>query len=206
MKAETVVGVQNQGDGALAAARSLRDGSLAVSEVQGRYYELAYRGSVFTAYATVTAPVIYSTAAGTGGPLLWNNTRTNNAVLLAVGFATSVVTTVATGLGITGGTGQTSAPGSTTAIDAGPASTKIGAATSGMNLYRIGTPTNAGTFFLPLAQVHTGALTTDTTGITWMDLAGSIIVPPQCWASIAAGATATTLQVQAALMWAEVPA
>ena len=181
-------------------------GELVSSEVLGRYSTLSKMNVLFSAYATLTAPVIYSTAAATGGPLLWNKPNSGiDAHLIAVGFSSSVVTTVAGGLGITGNGGQTAAPGSTTAIDAsGPL--YIGGAASSLNVYRVGTPTTAGAFITPFAQFHTGALTVDNTGITWIDLGGMFVVPPGAWASVAGTATLSTLQVQVGLIWAELPA
>lgn len=199
-----ITGPQTLGDSAVTTARGGRTGEQLVSELQGRYYENAVRGNLFQAHAIVTAPVIYTTAAGTGGPLLWNNTTTHNAVLLALSMSSSVVTTVAAGIGITGNSGQTAVPASTTAIDSNR-NLLIGGAATRMNLYRVGTPSSAGNFFFPLWQVHTGALTVDTTGTQWVDLGGCIVVPPFGWASVAASATASTLVANFGLIYAEVP-
>lgn len=179
---------------------------LIISELLGKYSSLVKLGVVQIAYATLTAPVIFSTAAGTGGPLIWNKpTSKLDAHLLALGFSTSVVTTVAGGLGITGNAGQNVAPTATTAIDA-IGNALIGGKASGMGgVFRVGTPSNAGGILLPFAQVHTGALTVDTTLLTWVDLNGAIIIPPGSWGSPAGTATLSTLQAQVALMWAELP-
>ena len=202
---EILTGPQSLGsDGAVTKARGGRTGEQMVSELQGRYYENVVRGNCFQAHAIVTAPVIYTTAAGTGGPLLWNNTTTHNAVILAVSMSSSVVTTVAAGLGITGNTAQTAAPTSTTAIDSN-VNLLLGGPATRMNLYRVGTPSSAGNFFFPLWQVHTGALTVDTTGTQWVDLGGCIVVPPRGWASIAGSATASTLVANFGMIYAEVP-
>jgi hypothetical protein len=177
-----------------------------LSEVMGRYSTLVKQGVVQTAYATLTAPVIFSTAAGTGGPLIWNKPSSGvDAHLLAVGFSSSVVTTVAGGLGITGAAGQTVAPSATTAIDASGNALIGGPASRMGGLYRVGTVTNAGAQLVPFAQFHTGALTVDTTGLLWQFLDGIFICPPGSWISAAATATLTTLQVQVALIWAELP-
>lgn len=198
------VGPVTASDGAAPAFRQGRSGEAVVSDLNGRYYEHAVRGNLFMAHAIVTAPVIYTTAAGTGGPLLWNGTSNKNAVILAVGIGITVVTTVAAAIGLTGNTGQTSAPGSTTAIDS-RTSGLIGGAASACTPYRIGTPTNAGGFFFPLSHLHTGALTVDNVGMGWIDIGGAIVVPPNAWVSIAASATASTTVAQFGLMWAEVP-
>ena len=181
-------------------------GELVMSQLLGQYSSLVKAGKVFSAYATLTAPVIYSTAAGTGGPLLWNRPQSGvDAHIIAVGFSSSVVTTVAGGLGLTGGPGQVAAPTSTTAIDAS-GNMKIGGPASACTPYRVGTPVAAGLQFVPIAEFHTGALTVDTGGIKWVDVSGLMVVPPGSWASIAGTATLSTLQVQVAMIWAELPA
>ena len=202
---EVLVGTQARADGDVAKARGGRGGEQIVSALHGRYYEQAKRGNLFTAYATMTAPVIYTTAGGTGGPLLWNGSTNKDLVVLGVGYAISVVTTVATGLGLTGNSGQPAAPTTTTAIDDGITNLLIGGGASVANAYRLGTVASAGNFFIPFADVNTGALTTASTHLTWVDLGGMIVCPPQSWVSVAAGATASTLQVQVALVWEEVP-
>jgi hypothetical protein len=181
-------------------------GEKLVSELMGRYGTLVKAGRVQNALAALTAPVVFSTAAGTGGPLLWNPPASGvDAHLLAVGFSTSVVTTVAGGLGVTGGSGQTAAPGSTTAAD-GSGNCLVGGPKSAINAYRAGTPTTAGAFFAPYAQVHTGALTVDTTGMTWLFLDGLFVAPPGSWLSAGSGSvTLTTLQAAICAIWAELP-
>lgn len=178
---------------------------LLVSEILGKYSTLAKLGKLFNAYATLTAPVLFSTAAGTGGPLLWNPPGSNiDLHLVAVGFQSLVVTTVAGGLGITGNTGQTAAPTSTTAIDKS-GNCYVGGAASGASAFRVGTVANAGGFFVPFAQFHTGALTVDTTGTTWIPFDGMFIAGPGSWLSVAASATLSTLQVSVTAIWAELP-
>ena len=160
---------------------------------------------LFMAQAIVTAPVIYTTAAGTGGPLLWNPpTCEVNAVILGVSFGITVVTTVAAALGLTGNSGQTVAPCSTTAID-GRANLKIGGAAGACTPYRVGTVAVAGAFLLPFGHVHTGALTVDTTGVAFVDIGGALIVPPGAWCSIAASATASTTVGTFGMVYEEVP-
>ena len=202
---QLLVGQQNIADGSVVTARSGRQGESIISQLHGAYTEQALRRNLFHAHAIVTAPVIYTTAAGTGGPLLWNpSTSGVNAIILAAGVAVTTVTTVAAGLGLTGNTGQTSAPTSTTAIDS-RTNAMVGGAASACTPYRVGTPTNAGNFFIPIYWVHTGALTVDNTGIGWQDLQGILVCPPGAWVSLAGSATASTTVAQLALMWEEVP-
>ena len=183
-------------------------GNLSQGVAGSSYFDRALQGQVFGAYAIVTAPVIWSTAAGTGGPLLWNNTgiadKPVNAVLLGITCAVAVVSTVAAALGITGGSGQTSAPGTATAIDS-VANLRIGGNAPRCNVYRIGTPSAAGSFFLPLMGLSTGALTVDNEIVGFIPLDGMVVVPPGSWVSIAASATASTAQLKLGLIWAEIP-
>lgn len=200
-----VVGPQFAGDGSVVGARGGRLGDAIVSELNGRYYEQASRGRLFHAFAIVTAPVIFSTAAGTGGPLVWNPPTSGvNLSVLAITCGLTVVTTVAAALGLTGNTGQTSAPTSTTAIDQ-RSNALIGGAASISTPYRVGTPANAGGFFLPLLALHTGALTVDNTALGLIDVGGAIVAPPGSWVSLAASATATTTVAQLGMLYAEIP-
>ena len=178
--------------------------------VQGSsYYDLASRGQVFSAFATVTAAVIYSTAAGTGGPLLWNGSSQAgpnpvNATILGVSCADTVASTVACALGFTGNSGQTAAPTATSAITT-VANMRVGGPQPKCSVFSVGTPASAGNFFLPVIQVGTGAITVDNIELIYTDIAGAIVVPPNSWVSVAASATATTMVGQIGLIWAEVP-
>lgn len=202
MYMQGLVGPNRYTNGSNNIVRTDKDGALVV-EPNGRLYESTYAGRVFNGGAIVTAPVIFSTAAGTGGPILYNGGTSTNVVLLKVGIGTSVVTTVAASIGLTGGL---SIPlTSTTAADFGPKNNFVGGASPLASCFRIGTPVGAGGFFIPLLAVHTGALTVDTTATAWFDIEGSIVVPPGGWVSLAASATASTLVMQSAFVWAEVP-
>jgi hypothetical protein len=170
-----------------------------------RQFQQAGNGNIFAAYAIDTSPVIWTTAAGTGGPLLWNSPGSGvNAYLIAVSFGVTVADTVAGSIGITGNTGQTVAPGTTTAIDS-VANTYVGGPAPKCNTYRVGTPGAAGNFFFPIGMVLTGAITTQAMADNWVDLGAAIVVPPGAWASIAAAATLTSAVMQVGLLWAEVP-
>lgn len=195
-------GLQTLADGAQTTIRMGRTGELNTSDTHGQLYEAGVRGNLFFAHAIVTAPVIYSTAAGTGGPLIWNGSSTKNVSILKVGIGVTVVTTVAAALGLTGNSGQTSAPTSTTAIDSS-GNMLIGGSASASTAYRIGTVTNAGNRFLPFANLHTGALTVDNLGMVWVDIAGGFVIPPNCWGAVAASATASTTVAQICIIYEE---
>lgn len=203
---QSMVGPQTFGDGGVPdKIRVARDGSAVVSQAQARYFEIANRGNIFTAHAIVTAPVIYTTAAGTGGPLLWNGSTTHKLVILAAGYGISTVSTAAAIIGLTGGTGQTTAPSSTTAVDS-VKNTYLGGAAPAASAYRVGTVAAAGNFFYPLGDLYTGALTTSPGGMmNWADLGGLFVIPQYGWISFAASATATTTVGNFGITWAEVP-
>ncbi|HMJ82719.1 MAG TPA: hypothetical protein VK504_06110 [Vicinamibacterales bacterium] len=160
-------------------------------------------GRLYNARAIVTAPVIFSTAAGTGGPLLWNGSPKTVARILKFGYAVTVASTVAGALGFTGGIQGGTAPSSTTAIDSFN-NLSIGSTNpSQMNWYRVGTPAAAGAWFLPIVEVTTVALTAFGDVTTWVDLDGTLLVPPKAWLSIAGSATLSTLVGQFSIVYEE---
>lgn len=197
------VGPVQLADGAPTPFRSGKTGEQIVGDAHGRYFEASSRGKLFIAHAIVTAPVIYTTGAGTGGPMVWNGSSNVNVNLIAMGVLVTTATSVAGGLGITGGPGQPAAPTSTTAIDS-RGCLKISADVSNSTPYRLGTPTAAGTFFMPVANVGTTNVVTNG-GVQWYDLGGLVTIPPQCWASVAANATLTSGVFQIGLVYEEVP-
>jgi hypothetical protein len=200
----TRVGPALSADGSLTTPRATKESAFVIQNLHGQYYEQAARGNLYMARAIVTAPVIFTTAAGTGGPLLWNPPGSGiNASILAVSWGTSVVTTVAAVLGLTGGTGQTAAPTSTTAIDS-ITNCLIGGGSPACSTFRVGTTVAAGTFLMPFGDLHTGALTVDNNGVHWVDIGGLMIVPPGAWCSISASATATTTVGNFGMVWEEV--
>ena len=177
-----------------------------VSELMGRYYESAYRGNVYFANAIVTAPVIFSTAAGTGGPLLWNQSTSYNLVLLKMTCGITTVSTVAGSLGI--GVGISTIPGTLTAIDSMFSAKNPGVkitGTANAQVSKIGTPSAAATNFFPVFSINTGALTVAAgLQMTW-EIDGAIIVPPGSFASPCGSATLSTLVTNIGLVWMEVP-
>lgn len=182
-----------------------RASGLLVSQGLPKYFELVRNGYVMQAHAIVTAPVIYTTNTGTGGPVLHNRTANKTAWLLKVGLGVSTVSTVGAALGITGRPDQgDTVMTATSAIDS-QRNLYLGGSASAMSLYKIATPAVAGDFFLPFGDVHTGALTTDNLGMCWIDMEGLIAVPPGAWISLAASATASTTVMSASFVWAELP-
>lgn len=199
---KSAVGPQVNANGASPTVRGDVLGGLHVSGLLAPYYEAVRNGQVFGALAqTVTAPVIWSTAAGGGAPLVYNGTSDKNVVLLAMGVGTLLASTVAGSLGIA--MGLTTAPSSTTAADA-RWNCLAGGAASAATPYRLGTVSAAATSFTPIIRASTTALTTEV-GLSFVELKGMFVIPPGGFAQIAGSATLTTLQMHGALIWMEVP-
>lgn len=196
------VGPGQSGDGAEVPARAGKTLEQIVNDAHGRYYEISSRGNLFVAHAIVTAPVIYTTAAGTGGPIIWVPPGNKAISLVGMSVVATTAATVAGELGITGGPGQVAAPTSTTVIDARGCLRTDGGASSATP-YRVGTPVAAGTFFLGVAAVGTNATTAQ--GAQWYDLAGLVYAPPGTWVAVAGSATLSTLVAQISLVYEEVP-
>lgn len=168
------------------------------------YGDAALGKRLFAATAIVTAPVIFSTAAGTGGPLLWNGSTDTVGRLIGVSYAVTTASAVAGALGWTGGTGQTAAPSSTTAIDS-VQNHYIGGPKPKITAYRVGTVSSAGGAFAVLGEVPTTAITALAQGPMWIPLRRSIVIPPSGgWWSIAASATLTSAVLQVTVVWEEI--
>jgi hypothetical protein len=167
---------------------------------------LGGKGACFSAQALVTAMGLWSTAAGTGGPLLYNGTTPGHgsvtAYLMSVSFGLTTASVAAVTLGLTGG--PTTAPTTTTAITS-TGNLWLGGAASKCTAYSIGTVSAAGTFFLPFGQVGTAALTAEISDDNFIHLGGSIVVPPGYFVSVAADAIMTTGVIDVGLTWLEMP-
>jgi len=204
MLTQSIVGPQRGQTGDIKVIRVGKDVDHIVSEYQPRYYSQVLDGRVYTCTAVSTSTIIYTTAAGTGGPLLWNNSSTYNAVIMGAMIDVTTASGVAGSIGITGGFQGTTAPSSTTAIDAGPKNLLLGGPASQTTQYRKGTVANAGGFYIPLFTVSTAA-TSIQSGWNYVDIGGLVVVPPQYYAAITASATLTSSVNNIALVWAEVP-
>ena|SRR5712664_4169821 len=178
-----------------------------VSELQARYYEQAYRGRIFTAYAAAQATSLVGTAMV--GLQLYNGSSGSNAVnlvLLKVGGFILVSSATQTGVVLASGIGQLSAPSAQTAATRS-ANNFIGGAGPSALATAAGTFTNAPTAFLNLMHNTAAIATTGEDTGYFADLEGSIIVPPQTYVAFAAlGAAGAALSNQHHIMWMEVPA
>lgn len=181
---------------------------LLVTDLLGKYATLVKAGKVFSAYALVTAPVAFATAAGIGGPLIWNKPNSGiEAHILAAGFGgLSVAATAAGALGLTGNAGQAAVPTALTAID-GIQNNLVGGPQSGMgSVSRIGTVANAGGGLTPLIAIGTGAITALEAAMSFVDVGGGFIIPQGSWGAIAGNVAITAAVLALFLMWAELPA
>lgn len=168
---------------------------------------LGGRGNAFAASAIVTAMVPYTTAAGTGGPLLYNPAVTGaakgvTAYVMAVSYGCTTAATAAAVIGLTGG--ATTAPTATTAIDSQTNLTLNQSATSVCTAYRIGTVSTAGTFLLPVGQIGTAALTAEFLDDNFIHLGGVLAVPPGYFCAVSSSVAMTTAVLTVGLVWVEV--
>ena len=175
------------------------------SELHGRYYEQAYRKNLFTAYCAAQATSTVGTAMV--GLQVWNGSPLSNGVnlvILKVG-GMIIVTSSTTSLVLATGIGQVSAPSAQTATTR-TSNNFIGGPGPQATALAAGTFTNAPTALVNLMH-NTAAIATtgEDTGF-FVDLEGSIIIPPQAYVAIAAvGAAVTAAGSNLHLMWEEVP-
>ena len=200
------VGPQTALEGPGPAVRQLRDGSLGIAEVHGRYYEAAYRKNLYTASVLGQAVTVVGTSMT--GLILVNNSAAGgggvNLALQKIGFQETVTAASATSVGLawfnTGGT-----YGSTTLTPVTPVPGFLGAGGGKAGAYSavnstVGTPVEMFAFLHNTAAIAT---TGEDIGAD-LDLEGSILVPPGfgvCLCAVGASATGNGY-----IQWEEVPA
>jgi hypothetical protein len=176
-------------------------GELIVSELQGRYYENAYRQNLFWAANQAAQAVSVALATTYTGICLSNPAgNTKNLVPLKLQYALSVAPAAIATLGIITGYASTGVTVHTTALT--PASTLIGTgpaptakADSAATL--VGTPA----WSMQFSSGFTAAAL-PSTGATVIDLEGVFIIPPGGYLALGALTAVTGL---GAIVWAEVP-
>ena len=193
--------------GATPAIRQGQLGDLIVSELHGRYYETAYRRSVFvatTAAQTASSGIIALGSAYTGLALFNPLASSVNLVINKVGFG-FVVAPTATLYGLATGV-TTQPPGSTTLA------TTRNAFVNGQNAQGQGIAYSVATFGTAAATggttpvVHTivGAQAASVGG-AYYDLEGSLILPPGAYLEFYLSATSGTTGTAYSVQWEEVP-
>jgi hypothetical protein len=188
-------------------------GDLIMQELHGRYYEAAYRRSMFTAAMSAliaTGTTASPTTTITGAPVLYNPIgNTYNLIINKVGIALTVANVAAAAYGLaTGINTGTAISGTLTALASAPKNKFLGGAAPtgvGYASASITLPT-AVTLDTILGTITSAAITTSPTGVGGVfDLEGSILIPPggYCcfWSSTAVPASSLLMSFQ----WEEVP-
>ena len=195
------VGPQTALEGPGPAVRQLRDGSLGVAEVHGRYYEAAYRKNLFM--AAVFGQAVTAVGTSMTGLILINNASQVNLALQKIGFQETVTSASATSVGLAWFNTQGAFGATTlTAVTAVPGF--LGAGGPKASPYSAVNSTN-GTPVQMFAFLHnTAAIATTGEDIgADLDLEGSILVPPGfgvCLCAVGASATGNGY-----IQWEEVP-
>ena len=199
------VGVQKAGDGQNPVQRGGQTGEGIVSELHGRYYELASRKQVFAAYAATVATSVPALA--TIGLTIWN--PPGSGVRLAITKWTSQVvatSSTCTGIALAGGY-QTTTPTTTTAATS-TGSTFINATTLGKSqavAYNIATVLTI-PVVINVLHHNTAAIATTGEDTNAGDLEGSIVVDQGgfvCFTALGAAAAASGHTMS--MMWEEIP-
>lgn len=185
-------------------------GDVVVSELHGRYYEQAYRGSIFTisvvTAATITAYV--GAAGGTPQIAIYNPAGSNKNLVLLQASVLNVVAASAAGTSAWGiYYGQTAAI--TASSNAVPYNTYTlrqgGSVATGFTATAL-TSGSAATGILPIATYYwataAGAFFAPPSIV---DINGSIIIPPGGYAALGGSGALTSATWSSSLTWEEVP-
>jgi len=198
--------------GTQSIARYGNMGDQIVSELHGRYYEAAYRKSLFTAgvqTVIATATTASPTTTITGAQVLYNPIgNAYNLVLqkFSIGF---VLAQIANAIGIaTGYNPTTNLSGTLTAVTAtaknrflnGPAPTAQSFASASITLP---TAVTLDTLLITTGSVATTSIAAQ--GPFVYDLEGSIILPPGGYATIWSQAAVPASSLLTTFSWEEVP-
>jgi len=196
--------------GSQTVARYGNMGDQIVSELHGRYYEAAYRKSLFS--GATQAVIAFATTAGlsttlAGLPVLYNPIgNAYNLVLTKVGYAFLLAQpTAASIIGIATGFHPTTA---VTGTSVNPKNRFInGPAPTGQMYFSstsITLPAVA-TLDTVLGVVDTGAITVATSVPSFYDFEGGIIIPPGGYIHLYTSAASATSSLLASFAWEEVP-
>lgn len=194
--------------GQQAIARQGNMGDMIVSELHGRYYEAAYRRSLYFA-ANPTGVTTTATTSGTTTAIVGINLSNPinspvNLVLNKVGYAFTVAfaaaADIALGVGYNSGTNVTH----TTPLTVRSAFVGVGSAGYGLVDSSSTFPT-APNFTHVLAAGLTGAITTTPLVQGLVDLEGSVILPPGAYCGIFTTTAGGTSGFFGSFSWEEVP-
>lgn len=197
------VGPEVLADGASAPVRGMKDGSLAVTEINGRYYEQVKRGQVFI--ASLQAAVALSTLNATATGLILTNPANSGVdlvlleILIALASAPAGISTIALAANLN--------PVAAAVVHTTPVA--IRNALLGGPANSVALADSAAT--LPAAPVIVrpiggGPVATGSVNAPFIkdEVAGDIIVPPGC--AISLTYLTTAISALAAFIWHEKPA
>ena len=199
--------VRSISPGANPIIRQGQQGDLIVSELHGRYYEQAYNRSIYT--ATLTAGTTTSAALATAhtGLLLLNpNNSQVNFVINKVGMTFLVAFAAASAIGIQVGNQSTAVLSSLTTTNTQTRNNFLGAPNSTVGLTYSAATTTAPSLLQLFGVGLTGAITT-TPQIPgfFVDLEGSVIVPPGSWIATYTSTASGASSMFASFTYEEVP-
>jgi hypothetical protein len=203
MLIQTLTGAQSTSDGAIIQARAGKQGDTIVSELHGRYYETTYRGKGFNVASQAVATTTVGLATTYTGLCLANPTKSNvNLVLNKCTMMQSVIqSTQVEAFAIAYGFNSTTEV--TLTVAATPQSNIIGSGA-------VSAAKAATSATLPTAPLY-GTFLTNTATATqnapgdWIDLEGSIILPPGAYACWVTPAQASVAGMWFSFSWEEVP-
>lgn len=202
MQFQGLVGSVQYADGAQPAARQGKGGELMVSELNGRYYELTYRGKVFSA-CTQTA-IALSTKSTTATGLILTNPLGSGVNLMLLSIQVALATAPA---GISNIHLEANAAVQGTAVTHTTPLTVVNALL-GANTLGVGLADSAAT--LPatptvIRAIGGGPVATGSVAAPFIydDVAGQIIIGPGT--NVSLGYVTTAISVIASFFWAELP-
>jgi hypothetical protein len=203
------VGIQQLADGANPVARSGKTGETIVSELQGRYYENAYRGNIFVAAQTAATAAIAVTTGGATFQLFNPSTSQKNLVLLDIVVTLEAMTAQTAEVAFqlagaaTGATQTLTTPLTTYSSIVGGANKSTGVALVSSTFSNAAIPLRYLGAFAQAATATPGVATV----VSFKDeIAGAIIIPPGSYVGIygLTGGTIGDASVACSATWAEV--
>lgn len=200
-----IVGPQTLTDGGSAPPRGGRSGETLIGAFHARYYEAAYRSSLFNGAIVGQVTTVGLATTYTGLCLSNPVNSTVNLVLTKVGVALLVANAAAAAVGIM--TGFNAATNVTHTAVVTPRSQKFTAVGGGVGLLdSSATLPTAPTLNTILGAGTTAAITTAPTGFGGLwDLDGSIILTPGAYAAIYTSTASGAASGAFSFTWEEVP-
>ena len=202
MLLQGAVGLQQQQDGAINTIRAGKSGEMTVSKLNPNYYELAYRGKIFTGgnQAAAALSLLSSTCTGLA---LWNPYGSNvNLVLLDICIAQATAPVAAASFQLEGV--QRPVPGVAAPTGALTAyNTLLGSGLKANGVLSASCTLTATPTLI--RAIGGGPVATSNIQAAFIrdEVAGAIIIGPGC--SVNLGATTTAISVVASFTWAELP-